>query len=128
MTKTRNWYYVLIVFVLPFAVSGCLAVAAGAAGGAEAAENSQIDYYLAIHNPRPDIYQALEDKEIVKGMTKEQVRLIMSTKTPYQINPNSKSKSGNREIWFYTPQGKHVEKDMKVVFTDGVVTEFRRAQ
>lgn len=58
--------------------TGCLAFAAGAAGGAAASQDSDIERYVETHDVEPRIAEAMYDREIVQGMTKEEARLVVT--------------------------------------------------
>lgn len=69
--------YLLLLF-FSFGLSGCVAVAAGAAGASLVeSDNEAVGRYIDTHDVEPHIAQAMYDGKIVEGMTKEQVSLLL---------------------------------------------------
>jgi hypothetical protein len=70
--------HLLLAALLMSTSTGCLAIAAGAAGGALAdRHDNKVQRYIDTHDVEPDIAEAMYDGEVVPGMTKEQVRFLL---------------------------------------------------
>lgn len=88
----------LLIVACAAATTGCLALAAGAAGGAlVSGDNEEVERYVATHDVEPRIAEAMYEGRIVEGMNKDQVGLLFS-----QSNYNScekETKESRRSTW-----------------------------
>jgi hypothetical protein len=83
----------LYLFACAILSTGCLAFAAGAAGGAlVASDDEDIERYIDTHEVEPRIAKAMYEGEIVEGMTKEQVKVMMG-ETQYDCEEREVTKS-----------------------------------
>lgn len=78
---------------------GCLAVAAGAAGGAAASsQHREVQRYIDTHEVEPRIAEAMYEGEIVAGMTKQEARFVLGLgKSDYSCE--EKKTGENTEEW-----------------------------
>ena len=102
-------------------MTGCLAGAIGAAG-ANAEKDEDIGYYLKTNDVEPRIREAMQDRQIVDGMTPPQVRLTMGAKTDYDARPNRTEQKEEREIWFYENTDPMTPATYRITFKNGTVT------
>ena len=85
--------------------AGCLALAAGAAGGAAASGGNDIEYYIKTEGPPQEIAQAMRDERIIEEMNRAEVRLVMDQKIGYSAEPDRKTSSDiGEEKWLYESQ------------------------
>lgn len=87
--------------------AGCLALAAGAVGGAMVNDSDdddvdKINYYITTNSPPDSIAQAMRDEHVTLGMNKEEVRLVLDANRWFQSRPKVDSVS-NKLRWSFEP-------------------------
>jgi hypothetical protein len=103
---------ILLLFLTPL-VSGCVAAAAGAAAGdAAASPSDEAVEYVRTHDLEPYIGRAIERGDVVRGMSKEDVRFVMG-------EPRDVREQDGRTVWVYGT----VTDRKRVYFENGKIAE-----
>lgn len=98
--------YLLIVFSI--ILSGCVAAAAGAGAAAGSSMQDEdvrdLEYWLKTNDATTRIGVAMQNREIVEGMTPTHVKLVMPAKGRYDALPTSRDTTDGQLVWTYVPQ------------------------
>jgi len=91
--------HLLLAALLMSTSTGCLAIAAGAAGGALANNHeNEVQRYIDTHDVEPNIAEAMYDGEVVLGMTEEQVGFLLDLPT-LKYNCEERKPAKNVTLW-----------------------------
>ena len=109
----RDFYLVLLIPLLLVSLSGCVAAGAGAiAGKSVSTPSDEAINYVRTHERPAYIESAIERGDIVRGMSKEDVRFV-------QGDPKSVKHEDGQTIWYYGT----VTQRWEVFFEDGKVVD-----
>jgi len=84
-----------------------------------------VRYYVITEKPPERIAEAMQDREVVKGMTPVQVRLTVGAKEDYDVTPSKRIDREDGYTWEF--QHRDVGRKQLIVEFDGndTVTEWR---
>lgn len=105
----KHFYVPLLAFFLASLLTGCLAVAAGAAAGSAASDGDHVEYYLKTNEVSDTTRQCMNELRVCTGMTKEQVRLVMDEQIKYKDTPTITTTGEDRARWKYKPTRVHLQ-------------------
>jgi hypothetical protein len=88
----------VILALAPVLLTGCVAALA------DDEDVRDVEYWLKTNDATTRIGTAMQNREIIEGMTKTHVKLVMPTKSSYDALPTSREKTedGN-DLWIYVP-------------------------
>jgi len=115
-----------LLLLSPLLLTGCLAFAAGAAGGAVASGSAddQIEYYIQTEGPPREIAEAMGKRELAVGMEPAAVRLVMDARTDFNARPDSVETTDDGERWLYENTDPMTPGVYEVTFREGAVAAF----
>ena len=103
----------ILLLVSPFLLTGCVAAGAGAvAGDAAVSPSEEAIQYVRTHDLKPYIGRAIERGDVVRGMSKEDVRFVKG-------DPKRTKEEEGRTVWVYGT----VSQRKRVYFEDGKVVD-----
>jgi hypothetical protein len=103
----------LPVLCLGMILTGCVAAGAGAvAGDAAVSPSDEAIEYVRTHDLEPYIGRAIERGDIVRGMSKEDVRFVKG-------EPRRAEEEDGQKIWFYGT----VTQKTRFYFEDGKLVD-----
>lgn len=109
----RRVFFGLSVLCFGLTLAGCIAAGAGAAAGEAATTPSEEAIeYVRTHDLQPYIGRAIERGDVVRGMSKEDVRFIKE-------EPREVLEENGRTVWIYGS----VTRRTRIYFEDGKVVD-----
>jgi non-homologous end joining protein Ku len=106
-------FSVLSILSLSIALSGCVAAGAGAAAAdATTTPSREAIEYVRTHNLEPYIGRAIERGDVVRGMSKEDVRFV-------EGDPREVREEDGRTVWIYGS----VTQRTRIYFENGEVAD-----
>jgi hypothetical protein len=110
---TKRLWTAFLVTLIPLLLTGCVAAGAGAAAGVAAVSPSEEAIeYIRTHDLKPYVGRAIERGDVVRGMSKEDVRFV-------EGDPKGIIEEEGRTVWTYGT----VTQRKKVYFEDGYVNQ-----
>jgi len=87
-------------------------------------QSEDVDYYLKTNDVAPTVRQAMENRELAKGMKPVEVRLVMGDRPDYTARPQTKKKPETGEQWRYENQDPQWTNSVVITFRDGKVVKY----